>query len=79
MPRDTPPFLCVNTGVAPRGVYKACWRGVDGEIVLVAIASDHRKVCELTVPHGADRLEYADRAWQMLEAVDPEPATLRIG
>ncbi len=56
-----------------RGVWKACWQGPRGEIVLLAVRSDHKLFAGQ--PHlielGADHIAAADTLWELLDACDP--------
>ena len=55
-----------------RGVWQAPFDGPDGELVLVAVTSRGRMCGEVTiVPHGASRIETADRMLLALELADP--------
>lgn len=55
-----------------RGVFQAPWLGPDGELVLIAVRSDHRlNAPPLVVPHGASRIAAAERLESDLEAGDP--------
>lgn len=59
-----------------RGVWKALWQGPSGEIVLLAITSDHKLLTG--TPHmisaGADHIAAADALWELLEVRDPVTA-----
>ncbi len=56
-----------------RGVWKACWQGPRGEIVLLAVRSDHKLLAGQ--PHlielGADHIAAADTLWDVLDRCDP--------
>ncbi len=56
-----------------RGVWKACWQGPHGEIVLLAVRSDHKLLAGQ--PHlielGADHIAAADSLWNVLDLCDP--------
>jgi len=61
-----------------RGVWQAPFLGEDGEMVLVAVKRDGRILGKpLVVPHGASRIEAAERLLDGLNLTDPLPA-LRI-
>jgi hypothetical protein len=69
----------VGSSLLVRGVWLAPWFGDHGELVLVAITSDHRKLEELTIPLGADHVRAADELWDRLEAMDPVPSSAGLG
>jgi hypothetical protein len=55
-----------------RGVWQAPFDGPDGEMVLVAVTSRGRIVGEVAViPHGASRVETAERMLAALDLADP--------
>lgn len=65
----TPP-----AGLLARGVHVCPYLGPDGELVLVAVTSTGRRLCDpVTIPHGADRVGAADALWARLESEDPVP------
>ena len=61
-----------------RGVWKAPWRGPNGEIVLLAVTSSHCLLsgCPVVVPRGCCHVTEADRLWALLDEIDPEPEYL---
>jgi hypothetical protein len=65
------PFLAA---LLDRGVWQAPWLGPDGELVLIAITRSHAlHGGPVVVPHGASRVDAADRLWALLERDDPIP------
>lgn len=61
-----------------RGVFAAPWMGENGEILLVAVTSDGRRIAERSVAFGESAHSIADELWDLLEAADPDRrATLR--
>lgn len=61
-----------------RGVWQADFFGPDGELVLVALNRQRRLVANpCVVPHGASRIDAADRLTAILDDADPMPE-LRI-
>jgi hypothetical protein len=67
-----------NCALLVRGVWQADFFGPDGELVLVAVDRRRRLVANpVVVPHGASRIEAAERLLAILEAADPI-AALRI-
>lgn len=69
--RHVPPAPYVP--LLERGVWKAQWQGPNGEIVLLAISSDHKLLTG--TPHvisvGGDHIAAADALWDLLDARDP--------
>lgn len=69
-----------------RGVYVAEWTGENGEMILVAVASDLRRIAERLVPFGAAAGPIADEfalgvaaaLWELLDRVDPETPRLTL-
>jgi len=55
----------------PRGLSFAPWVGPEGEAVLLVITSQRRKLTEVVVPWGANRLELEDKLLGWLDEVDP--------
>lgn len=64
-----PPSLA---GVLPRGMIVAPWVGPDDEVVLVVTTSRGRKMAEVVVPWGANRLDVEAELLRQLDAEDPE-------
>ena len=63
-----------------RGVWKAPWRGPNGELVLFAMDSKKRLADgPLTVSHQADHVKAADGMWELLDRVDPQPGDSFMG
>ena len=60
----------------PRGVYYMPWRDSDGQLVLMAIDSNNRRVAEMSVPHARQDIGIVDQLWDRLEAEDPEPQAI---
>jgi hypothetical protein len=62
-----------------RGVFVAPWTGENGEIILVAVTCDRRRIAERLVPFGAAAHAIADELWDLLEAADPDRrASMRV-
>lgn len=62
-----------------RGVFVAPWMGENGEIILVAVTSDGRRIAERLVPFGVSGHLIADELWELLDAVDPDRrAVMRV-
>jgi hypothetical protein len=59
--------------VEARGVYRAFWRGPNGEIVLLAITSVGQLLdgAPVVVPMGADHVQMSERLWAKLDELDP--------
>lgn len=65
------PFL---VALLERGVWQAPWLGPDGELVLIAITRARSMYgLPFVVPHGASRIEAAERMMGELDAVDAVP------
>lgn len=61
-----------------RGVRQAPWLGPNGELVLVAITSKRQKLKEVVVPHGASRIDAAERLEAELDLADAPPPRLSL-
>jgi hypothetical protein len=61
-----------KNGILGRGVFQAPWLGPNGEMVLVSINSRHEKHEELTVTHGANRIDVGEAMEARLDAADPQ-------
>ena len=59
----------------PRGVFFAPWKGPAGEPVLFARATDDRIVGRPVVVADGDILRASTGLWDLLDRVDPEPAS----
>ena len=57
-----------------RGVWLAPWRGPNGEMILVAVTRDGRRIDERVLRPQDGHVQAADELWEMLERVDPMPA-----
>jgi len=55
----------------PRGLSIAPWVGPEGETVLLVITSQRRKLTEVVVPWGANRLELEAKLFTWLDETDP--------
>ena len=54
-----------------RGVWNAPWSGPNGELVLLAIDSQHRLINgPMVVARGTDHVMVADAMWDLLDACD---------
>jgi hypothetical protein len=65
--------------VLVRGVWLAPWFGPGGQVVLVAIASEHRKLAELVVLIGGDHVQATDGLWESLDVEAPVPSGAALG
>ena len=71
MPHASPPAV-----LTPRGVWTASFTTADGEAILLAIDSRHRRVREVIIPPGADPRLLVDELVRELDDIDP-PIRLR--
>jgi hypothetical protein len=56
-----------------RGVWVEAYMGEQGEIVLVAVRANGRRLCpEVTIRPGEDSAAIAEALWDRLEAEDPD-------
>lgn len=61
-------------GLLRRGVWQAPFLGRDGEMILAAVDRNGRLVGDVhVVPHGASRIDAADRLLAALDLADPVP------
>jgi hypothetical protein len=56
-----------------RGVWVAPWMGPNGELILVAVRRDDRKVAERMLAFGDDHVRASEELWMLLEQSDPMP------
>lgn len=62
-----------------RGVWLAPWQGPRGEFVAYSIDSQSQLVhAPEIIPHGADRVAFADRLWEELDRVDPVRSPITV-
>lgn len=62
-----------SSGVG-RGVWVAPWMGPNGELILVAVRRDDRRVAERVLSAGDDHVKASDELWAAIEREDPLPA-----
>lgn len=56
-----------------RGVWLAPWQGPNGEMILVAVSGQRRRIAEHEVPIGANHVDAAERLLDRLDLEDPDP------
>jgi hypothetical protein len=56
-----------------RGVWLAPWQGPNGEMILVAVTAQRRRLDEYVVPIGANHVDAAERLLDRLDLADPDP------
>ena len=68
-----PLYTAGDRGYLERGVYRAPWRGVDGQTVLIAVTSAGALFGDgpVIVPHGTDPVATADELHGWLDEADP--------
>jgi hypothetical protein len=72
-----------NTAAAPtaqnadglfyRGVYRQPFLGPNGEMVLIAITSEHKRLEEVLVSIDDNPFDASDQLWDRLDKADPAP------
>jgi hypothetical protein len=55
-----------------RGVWVADFKGLNDEMILVAIDSENRRVAERLVAFGANSLEISEELWDILDRHEPD-------
>ena len=64
--------------MAERGVWIAPWLGENGEMILVSVRRDRRRIEERPIPTGSNSIAISDAMWDRLEAEDPMPRLMVI-
>lgn len=57
--------------LAKRGVWIAPWLGDAGEMILVSVRHDRRRVEERPIPPGSNSIDIGDEMWDRLDREDP--------